>query len=66
MRLSCFILPCSARSGTPGRSLRNASYANFTCLHVEKNTRTFAWAQQGTLSGDTDHEDGDSQIIMGY
>mmetsp|Transcript_19945 Transcript_19945/g.50598 ORF Transcript_19945/g.50598 Transcript_19945/m.50598 type:complete len:220 (+) Transcript_19945:463-1122(+) len=38
MRFICFMPPCSARSGTPGRSFLNASYANRTCLHVDRNT----------------------------
>ena len=37
-RFCCDILPCRHRSGVPGRSLRNASYTNFTWLQVEKNT----------------------------
>ncbi len=31
MRFICFMPPCRARSGTPGRSLRNASWKKRTC-----------------------------------
>lgn len=42
MRFICFILPWMQRSGTPGRSRRSISYTYFTCLHVDRNTSTFA------------------------
>ncbi len=42
MRLSCFMPPCRQRSGAPGRSRRSASYTNFTCLHVDRNTTVLA------------------------
>ena len=45
MRFICFILPWMQRSGTPGRSRRNTSYVYFTCLHVDRNTNTFACTQ---------------------
>ena len=45
MRLSCFMPPCRQRSGAPGRSRRSASYTNFTCLHVDRNTTTLACAR---------------------
>lgn len=51
MRFICFILPCSARSTTPGRSRRNASSANFTCFPVVRNTRILAcMPPQSTLN----------------
>ncbi len=48
MRFICFILPWMQRSGTPGRSLRSTSYVYFTCLHVDRNTSTFACAKRTT------------------
>ena len=50
MRFICFILPCSARSTTPGRSRRKASNANLTCFPVVRNTSIFACAPQTLLS----------------
>jgi hypothetical protein len=35
-------LPCSARSGTPGRSLRNASNRKRTCLQVDTKMMVLA------------------------
>ncbi len=47
MRLICAILPCSARSGTPGRSLRNASNRKRTCLQVDTKMMVLAWGGGG-------------------